>query len=662
MQQPPKDISTSWEDLDPEPPRREGLGQRRELILGLVLLLAVVGWAGWQWQSQARDESEYSLGSQAVAANRLDEAEAHFAGISGYKDAGSRAQEVARKIAQRDDQYRQATSATNSQRWLAAYLAAQQVIALEPGYRDTQSMLDQATEHIYTQAISNTVVSRMDASPPGLYYRNGDKWVWLDQSNALSQVRGIGPPGHMVYDVPGANQSRASGLDRSTTLQDSQLMLATFTTDGVSFQPLSLDPSQYDFFIWGDRGLWGLKSQIDDASRANYVSRPNFGGYDITYEAYGSRTLAPMAPKGSGWAIMDLAPDGRHILLSDIGDYSDNNPVTQLYAADGDGTNLHFLYTYIGGFFRALFSPDSKYVLINTFFNLGFDTPVETQAVTLLDVSGQHDPLKLAQTDVRIDHTTYGHPVYSVSFVQSGKYKGDVLLVQWGTYTSISVIDPNIPVGNIVHSWDIPADVQPDQQTWSGEVESQSGLLLAFQSTPPTGSPYLNVAWDTNSFSPNGNASGPSPLFNWTAINLKAGEKLQRAWMRDGYFIYATSEASGTGASANDFTLYSRKLPFASSDAGSTPSADTTTQQLLDSISDPGLDYGGVTEQLDKLSGSRSMVLGPDLLARSHSGGVEFEVKSYDGTATAQLPRGLDSLFADGLYDWTEYTVFRGLR
>jgi len=435
-------------------------------------------------------------------------------------------------------------------------------------------------------------------------------------------------------------------------------MLATFTPDGISFQPLSLDPSQYDFFIWGDGGLWGLKSQINDASRPNYVSRPNFSGYDITYEAYGSRTLAPMAPKGSGWSIMDLAPDGRHVLLSDIGDYSDNNPVTQLYAADGDGTNLHFLYTYIGGFFRALFSPDSKYVLINTFFNLGFDTPVETQAVTLLDVSGRNDPLTLAQTDVQIDHTTYGHPVYSVSFVQSGKYQGDVLLVHWGPGgTAISVIDPNIPIGNIVHSWTIPGDIQPDQRTWSGEVESQSGLLLVFQSTPPTGSPYLNVAWDTNSFSPNGNASGSSPLFNWTAINLKAGEKLQRAWMRDGYFIYATSEASGTGASANDFTLYSRILPFANPATDNAWGTNPTTQLLLDSIYDPGLDFGGVTEQLDKLSGSRSMILGPDLLARSRSGGAQLQVKSYDGAMTAQLPGVQYSL-----YDWTQYTVFRGLR
>ncbi len=658
MQQPPEDISTAWEDLDPEPPRREGLGQRRELILGLVLLLAVVGWAGWQWQSQAHDESEYSLGEQAVAANRLDEAEAHFAGISDYKDAGSRAQEVARKIAQRDDQYRQATSAINSQRWLAAYIAAQQVIALEPGYRDTQPMLDQATEHIYTQALSNTVVSRIDANPPGLYYRDGDKWTWLDQSDALSRVRGIGPSGHMVYDVPGVNRLRTSDLDPSAALQGSRLMLATFTPEGLSFHPLSLDPSQFDFFIWGDQGVWGLKSQIDDASRPNFVSRPSFSGYDVTYEAYGSSTLSPMAPKGSGWAIMDIAPDGQHILLSDIGGYSSNSPVTQLYAADGDGTNLHFLYTYIGGFFRALFSPDSKYVLINTFFNLGFETPVETQAVTLLDVSGRNDPLTLARTDVRIDNTTYGHPVYSVSFVQSGKYEGDVLLVQWRPGgTAISVIDPNIPIGNIVHSWTIPGDIQPDQQTWSGEVESQSGLLLVFQSTPPTGSPYLNVAWDTNSFSPNGNPDGPSPLFNWTAINLKSGEKLQRAWMRDGYFLYITSQDSGTGAPPNAFTLYSRKLPFASSDAGSTPATSATTQELLDSISDPGLDYGGVTQQLDKLSGGRSMVLGPDLLARSRASGAQLEVKSYDGATTARLPGVPESL-----YDWTQYAVFRGLR
>src|SRR4051812_49335656 len=97
------DNSTSWiEDLDPEPAPRNGLRERRELILGLILLLAVLAWAGWQWIAQARDENEYILGEQALRANNLEEAASHFGAIPDYKDAGNRARELATKIGERN--------------------------------------------------------------------------------------------------------------------------------------------------------------------------------------------------------------------------------------------------------------------------------------------------------------------------------------------------------------------------------------------------------------------------------------------------------------------------------------------------------------------------------------------------------------------------------
>jgi len=654
MQQPPEDNVTSVvDDLDPEPRRREGLGQRRELILGLVLLLAVIGWASWQGLSQARGESEYAQAEQALAANDLDQAEAHFSTIPDYKDAGSRAHDLALKIALRDEQYRQGTASGDSGDWITAYNAIQQVVSIQPGYKDSQFRLGQAQQNIYTQAFSGTVVSRTYASPPGLYYRQGDKWVWLQGSDAVSQVRGTGPPGHLVYDMPGPNPQH-SLADRDEP-GGGHLMLATIAPDGLTFQPLSLDPAKYDFFIWGDRGLWGLKSQIEDQSITSYVLRPNFGGYDLTYEAYDSTVISEMAPKGGDWSIMDLAPDGEHVLFADIGGYSSNNPVTQLYVADADGTNLHFLYTNVGGFFRALFSPDSKHVIVNTFSHLGFTTTAEVQEVILLDTTGQRRPLVLGRTEVLIDQSNYGRPYLSSSFIQAGKYAGDVLLVEWGqSGTSISLIDPNIDVGDIVHRWTVPGDARHAHDTWAGEIENEQGFLLAFESTPTTGDPYLNVVWDTDSFDPNGASSGPSMLFNWTSINLDQGEKLQRAWLRDGYLVYLTSRQSAASPTSTTFTLYSRKLPIFAELRGEPPVPLTVTRQIAVGLTDPGFDYGAISQQLDKLTGSTGLALGPGLLAR---GKEQLVIKSYDGTATANMQvAGYTS------YDWTQYDVYRDLR
>jgi hypothetical protein len=653
MQQPPEDNSTTWvEDLDPEPQRREGLGQKRELILGLLLLLSVIGWAGWQWWSQNRNESEYAQGQQALAASNLDAAEAHFATIPDYKDAGSLAHDLALKIARRDEQYRQGTAAGDNGDWITAYNTLQQVAGIQPGYKDSQFRLGQAEQNIYTEAFSGTVVSRPDAGPPGLYYRQGGTWIWLQGSDGASQVRGTGPPGHLVYDAPGP---KAGHPFADTDMPEGRnLMLATISPEGVAFQPLSLDPTKYDFFIWGERGLWGLKSQIEDQSRSNYALRPDYGGYAITHEEYTGNTISEMTPKSGNWSIMDLAPDGEHVLLADIGDYASNNPVTQLYVADADGTNLHFLYTNVGGFFRALFSPDSKRVLVNTYSHLGFTSTAEIQEVLMLDATGQREPLVLGRTEVLIDPSTYGRPFLSSSFIQAGKYRGDALLVEWGaTGTSISLIDPNIDVGDVVHRWTVPGDAQHAHNTWAGEIENDQGFLMAFQSTPITGNPYLNVVWDTNSFQPNGPTSGPSMLFNWTSINLAQGENLQRAWLRDGYLVYVTSRPSGT-SSSGIYALSTRKLPIFAELRGEPPVPLTITQRIVDGLPDPGFDYGVTTQQLDTLAGSRSVALGPGLLAR---GKGQLEVESYDGGATANME-------AAGYlpYDWTQYEVFRDLR
>jgi uncharacterized protein HemX len=45
------------EDLDPDPAPRKGRLDVRELLLGCLLVVMTLGWAGWQWWQQDSKES-----------------------------------------------------------------------------------------------------------------------------------------------------------------------------------------------------------------------------------------------------------------------------------------------------------------------------------------------------------------------------------------------------------------------------------------------------------------------------------------------------------------------------------------------------------------------------------------------------------------------------
>jgi hypothetical protein len=660
MQGSPEDNRTSWvEDLDPEPTRREGLGQWRELILGLVLLVAVVGWAGWQWWAQARNESEYSLGEQAMQTNNLEEAETHFASIAGYRDAGSRAEEIGRTIAERDADYRDLATSYQSGDWLRAYDAAWKLKTIVPGDSYPQSLFDGAREHIYTEALSGTVFSRMDASLPGLYYRDGDQWIWFDGSDIRSRVLGFGPPGHMVYDVPGTNRARTFNIDPSYWLDGSKLMLATFAPDGVKFEPLSLDPAAFDYFIWGENGVWGLKAKTPGSNVRLYGMHTDYMGYDITYEAYGSPITSDMKPKGPAWIVLDFAPDGTQILLADVGNYSIGHPLTNLYLADADGTNTRLLYSYIGNFQRALFSPNSRYVLVTLYSQFPYDTKAGRQSIILFDTAGQQAPRVLAQADRSYDSTTYYLvDILASTFLQSGPYAGQVLLVDSAANqtTTISMVDPG-DVPQTIPKWTLQADVRQTGNNWWGEVENDKGLQLVFQGTPDKGPPYLIFAWDHKYSGREYDYPGSGLTLDWARVDLSQGENLQGAWLSTGgNLVYVVTKLSPADpASQRKITVYPNTLLW----------GVPIKPQVLTKITYFRLDYpynGYDPGQFASgpLSWSSAVVAGPGLLVYGMPERGDFgqlQVKSYDGNSTVDLA---DKGYK--LYNWSQYKIFRGLR
>src|SRR5437764_1031184 len=101
---------SSIEDLDPDP-RPGRSAHAREFLLGALLLLAAIGWSGWQWWHQQSLQNRYQIARQAAARQDWDSAQGNYVAAGEYRDARARAAEAAKMIANRDLEYTAAQAA-----------------------------------------------------------------------------------------------------------------------------------------------------------------------------------------------------------------------------------------------------------------------------------------------------------------------------------------------------------------------------------------------------------------------------------------------------------------------------------------------------------------------------------------------------------------------
>jgi hypothetical protein len=252
------------EDLDPEPPPKRSV-YIWEVVLGLLVLVGVLTFAGWQWVRQDRLQSEYEAGLNAVSHQDWQAAETHFGAASGYLDADKQAEQAAENVATRDKQYDAAVAAGNKGDWLGTLQAIRQVTDVQPGYKDSTRIEQRASEQVYRDAMSGTIALRPDANPPGLYLYGPDGWTWLPQSDQDSRVRSQSPNGWIVYDVPAGGtgehprslaQDGGPGL---SPLSGRRLMAMPLGNPGKATQ-LALDPGAYGTFEAVDGGVWALST------------------------------------------------------------------------------------------------------------------------------------------------------------------------------------------------------------------------------------------------------------------------------------------------------------------------------------------------------------------------------------------------------------------
>ena len=619
------------EELDPEPVRPDaGRFRRRELVLGMALLLAVLAWGGWQWWHTDTQATSYHAAQQAAAKRDWDAARRLYAATPGYKDSDKRLDEANTIITGRDRDYNHALQAKKSGDWAVLMREVEEVREVQPGYKDTDSLYALGEANVYRAALDGAIVSRgaTKGNPAGLYVRDGDSWRPLEGSDADSRVRGTGTAGYVIYDVPltqGSNSETPkeispTDLDSSFSfsplagVQNRRLVLASLKYGETQVSAVALQSGSYQHLIWGDHGVWGLRYSNHYAITRPTGLRGGMFGIDLDYQAFNSALTSTLVLPAAGWAIYDLSPDGEHVLLAQVDGSKGSLPEVSVYLADALGQNRKRLYTYSGSIESAEFGPDGRMVLLQASKPVS-DSYNEEQSVILLDTKGDIPPHTLA---TMLHDSTSQVPGSNITarFLSGGTFSGDVLLARWGdTDGSIETYDPARPNTPLAH---VQVESRPVGRMWVDEGPDAGGVpsvLVAWQNSLGTVLPFGDSMTVVTLREPG--------LSSVAKVPLGERELSTAAWLRDGRFVFDAFDFS-TDANIKDYVLSS--VPLSKLDTGATGATGAAK---------PGVVYS--TSVIDSSTGNSNPFgaasnkhVGPGMLAYSVQG--KLHVRAYDGS------------------------------
>src|SRR6478609_4536782 len=177
------------EDLDPEPKRAAGRSRHWEALVGALLVLAVIGFAGGQWWDQQARLTHYQAGSRA--ANALDWARAatEYGAAGAYRDAPQQAARAQATLVERETLYGQAQAAAHGGDWSAVFDALPRLRQIGPDYRETPQLAARAAAQAPQLGLDDTVARRAGPGLPGLYSYLPGGWRRLPGSDVHSRVR-----------------------------------------------------------------------------------------------------------------------------------------------------------------------------------------------------------------------------------------------------------------------------------------------------------------------------------------------------------------------------------------------------------------------------------------------------------------------------------------
>jgi hypothetical protein len=462
------------EDLDPEPEQPPGRFLLRDLVLGLLLLVGVLAFAGWQWWSQESRQSNYTNAVAALTNNDLDQARALFAGASGYRDADTRLADLDQRIAQRDSLYTTATAHISARDWPAALADLRSLRAIQPAYRDTSALERTTVTQVASGELDGSVALRDGPGvTPGLYYRRDSGWIYLPESDLESRIRGSGVGAFLVYDAP------APGSDGAR-----RLMLANFNSSAPPSGPLPFDPAVYQDFRWNEHGLWAFRSgRYSTPGRAPVLNAMH--GIEAAYMHYDTGIISTVSFQNTGGAdgavLADVDPTSdRYLVASWSGaqPWSSgilSNTVISLSVGSALDGSTNLLYSTTGaGIVSARLSHDGRYVLATSF------TPYDAGDVyrlVLLSTGAGASPQQLDGVRAR-QFNTSGAPSRWISstFIESGAYAGKILAAVFNyDHTHLRLYDPDLPEEPLLDV-EVPG---PEGLLWAVARSDESGLLVS---------------------------------------------------------------------------------------------------------------------------------------------------------------------------------------
>jgi hypothetical protein len=666
------------EDLDPEPPGKHKLAYAREFALGVVLLVAVLGFACWQWWQQEYRTSSYRHAQQAEASHDLDKALSLYSAASDYRDANAQTTAIATLIAQRNEHYQAASEHAAKREWPAALQALQKVEPIQPDYRNAEDLQAQAKEHIYRDALLGTVAMRPTAEPPGLYYRTQDGWVWLQDSDKYSEVQSWGSESVVVYDVPGEDWVAPSpgatptpSLDRPSTifaldqpwLKGRRLMIALRGPEGLdgkrpSFKPLALDPSQYTSLQGSRHGALAVIVQIDTNSSnqgSRVVAR---GGFNVGmfHQEYGSSITSSITLPGHNWAFLDsLYADAGHLLVADwdadletllrsnapagsryrtpvpAQSSTTQAPSVRLWLVDTDGTNRRLLYTHAGGGIQtARLSPDGRYVVLTIFTPMGKGATdeIEKHSVLLLDIAEDNPrpPRILAEKIVSTNEASNFRSSLKSTILSEGAFAGMVLVADCDTDSARLMLVPFEPDGKTVN---VAMEYPLSESGWlSIQKESRvlfMGLEKVDQSLPKDRFPVLRL-------SPDGTHTVLYLYNRPTEEHFQDYSAMLGPWIKGDQLVYGSELRSWDSNNGAKQILNVLTSPLAS--LGSAVVESPTAMTLY-----------SATVQIDGSLNSHgtSRIFGPALFAYIEED--ELHAVTYDGKTDVVLESGVSMLY-----------------
>lgn len=505
------DLISEVEDLDPEPVRdKRGLA-RRDLLIGIPLLVLTILFVGWQYWRQEYQSGQYRAGQDAMGRSDWEAAIAYFKEAAGYSNADQQAAGAQAKIDERDRLYKAAKENGDKGEWLTALQDIRAAQKIQPNFGDFDDFEKAAVEHVYTDALGGAIVVRKEAGQTGLYLRAGDKWVWLKGSDNRSIPLARDEQGRVVYDVPSdVIQTRPppmpGSLYNSGDLYIGRKLVWTQPSDGdIGFHELELDASHFVPFMSGEKGLW-LVHPVDFIPNDHHsepIVRDPFHVTEMAYQPYTGGPAAtvqipPSTEIAGGETIVSIDPGSNKYLLAewmgaDSFGVSAETTVNLYLCAMGENTR-QLVYTHKGGGLQsAELSPSGRFVVVHTYTRLA-SPDSEEQTTVLVDLQDGSRTATLLTMTVARGASSAPLPVMTSTFVRRGALTESlVLALHLPATTHIQLLDP-MHDPNTVNS--LRTDVRIEGTTyknWEVTGQSAAGVLVIGQEANVESTPVTNT-------------------------------------------------------------------------------------------------------------------------------------------------------------------------